>query len=73
MTNDHQILIDIRAGIDTRGSHSHHWGEIRREVFPCLDSWLGLKAWCATNAIECELAYSQSSRGTEVQFRRQRK
>jgi hypothetical protein len=73
MNIDHPLLNGIRTNIDTTGSYSHHWGELRREVFPGVDSWLGLKAWCAENALECELAYSQSSKGTHVQFRRLRK
>ena len=73
MNIDHPLLNGIRTNMDTRGSYSHHWGELRREVFPGVDSWLGLKAWCSENELECELTYSQSSKGTHVQFRRLRK
>jgi hypothetical protein len=73
MTNDHPLLNTIREGISTTGSYSHHWGQLRREVFPGLDSWLGLKAWCAANALECAMAYSQSSKGAHVQFSKLRK
>lgn len=73
MTNEHPVLVDIRAAIDATGTHSHHWGELRREVFPGVASWLSLKRWCAENAFECELGYSQSSKGAQVQFRRLRK
>lgn len=73
MNLDHPLLTDIRQGITATGSHTHHWGELRREVFPGVASWVALKAWCAENAIECELSYGQSSRASQVQFRRQRK
>ena len=73
MTNDHPLLATIRAGIDAAGTHSHHWGELRREVFPGETSWEMLRAWCATNSFECDLAFSQSSKGTQVQFRKQGK
>jgi hypothetical protein len=73
MTTEHSLLSGIRDAIAATGWHSHGWGELRREVFPGPESWPGLKAWCAENAIECQLAYSQSSKGTEVQFRRRRK
>jgi hypothetical protein len=73
MTTDHPILALIRAGIDANGAHSHHWGELRREVFPGLAAWGDLRAWCAANGYECDLAFSQSSRDTEVQFRKARK
>jgi hypothetical protein len=73
MTSEHSLLASIRAGIAATGWHSQGWGELRREVFPGPASWPGLKAWCADNAIECELGYSQSSKGAQVQFRRQRK
>lgn len=73
MNTDHPLLAGIRAGIDTHGAHSHHWGELRREVFPGVDSWLGLKAWCAENALECELTFSERSKAAQVQFRRARR
>ena len=73
MTEDHPLLATIRAGIDSTGTHSHHWGELRRTVFAGETSWVDLKAWCARNAFECDIAYSQSSKGTQVQFRRQGK
>jgi hypothetical protein len=73
MKTDHPILAVIRAGIDANGAHSHHWGELRREVFPGLAAWGDLKAWCLANGYECDLAFSQSSRDTEVQFRKARK
>lgn len=73
MSQDHPLLAGIRAAIDATGTHTHHWGQLRREVFPGLSSWLGLKAWCAQNAYECELAFSQSSKSAQVQFRRQGK
>ena len=72
MNNDHPLLIGIRDGVATSGTESHHWGELRRAVFQGLDAWVGLKAWCAANSLECELAYSQSSKGTQVQFRRRK-
>jgi hypothetical protein len=72
MTNEHSLLASIRAAIEAAGTHSYRWGALRREVFPGIDSWLGLKAWCAENSYECELAYSQSSKNAEVQFRKRR-
>ena len=73
MANEHHLLAVIRARILESGSHRHHWGELRREVFPAQLAWLSLKAWCAENNIDCELVFGQSSRAAEVQFCRQRK
>lgn len=73
MTQDHELLAQIRAGIQATGTHRHHWGELRREVFPGQVAWLSLKAWCADNQLECELVFGQSSKAAEVQFSRQRK
>lgn len=73
MTHEHALLAAIRAGVEATGWHLQRWGELRREVFPGETSWLGLKAWCAANEMECELAFSQSSKAAEVQFRRQRR
>jgi hypothetical protein len=72
MAEEHSLLVAIRAGVEATGWHLQRWGQLRREVFPGT-SWTGLKAWCAANAMECELAFSQSSKSAEVQFRRQRK
>ena len=69
MTDEHPLLAAIRAAVSDNGAHSHHWGELRREVFADT-SWMGLKTWCANNTIACELAYSESSRSAHVQFRR---
>lgn len=73
MNIDHPLLSDIRARVETDGAYAHHWGELRREVFPGIDSWLGLKAWCAENGLDCELAYTQASKSAQVQFRKLRK
>lgn len=73
MNIEHPLLSDIRAGVATHGSHSHHWGELRREVFPGIDAWQGLKHWCAENGFECDLSYTQSSKSAQVQFRKARK
>ncbi len=73
MAQDHELLAQIRAGIQATGTHRHHWGELRREVFPGQIAWLSLKAWCADNQLECELVFGQSSKAAEVQFSRQRK
>ena len=73
MTNDHPLLAGIRAGINETGAHSHHWGELRREVFPGETSWISLKAWCAENAFECDMTFNQASKGSHVQFRKLRK
>jgi hypothetical protein len=72
MTTEHSLLASIRAAIGATGTCSQHWGVLRREVFPGEGSWLGLKAWCAENAMECDLAYTQSSKSAEVQFRKRR-
>ena len=73
MRTEHTLLSAIRAGVDTSGRHTHHWGELRRQVFGGTESWVALKAWCASNAFECELTFSQSSKVAEVQFRRVRR
>lgn len=73
MTTEHSLLASIRAAIGTSGTHTQHWGALRREVFPGESSWAGLKAWCAENDIECDLAFTQSSKAAEVQFRRARR
>lgn len=73
MTEEHSLLAAIRAGVEATGWHLQRWGELRREVFPGATSWRGLKAWCAANEMECELAFGQSSKSAEVQFRRQRR
>jgi hypothetical protein len=70
MTNDHPLLTAIREALQVTGTHLHHWGELRREVFPGETAWTALKAWCADNQFACDLAYSQSSKGTQVQFRK---
>jgi hypothetical protein len=67
-THDHPLLAKILAGVSSTGSHNHHWGQLRREVFPGEDSWAQLKAWAAGHKLDCALAFSQSSKGTEVQF-----
>ena len=70
----HPLLTGIHEAVTATGSHSLHWGQLRREAFPGVEeSWVGLKAWCAANAIDCELAYSHSSKGTQVQFRKAKK
>lgn len=66
---EHPLLAAIRAGIAATRTHSAHWGNLRREAFPGPTAWRGLKAWCAENAFECELAFGQSSRDASVQFR----
>jgi hypothetical protein len=73
MTTEHALLAGIRTAIAATGWHSHGWGELKREAFPGPEAWLGLKAWCAENAIECEMGFGQSSKAAQVQFRRQRK
>jgi hypothetical protein len=73
MTTEHSLLASIRAAMGTAATHTHHWGSLRREVFPGETSWQGLKAWCAENGFECELAFAQSSRTAEVQFRKSRR
>lgn len=67
------MLTNIRTALEAGGTHSQHWGELRREVFSGEESWANLKAWCEDNAYECELAFSQSSKAAHVQFRRKRK
>jgi hypothetical protein len=73
MNVDHPRLGDIRAGVVATGWHYASWGDLRREVFPGEEAWPQLKQWCAENAMECMLEYVQSSKSTEVQFRRLRK
>lgn len=73
MTTEHALLEGIRAGVATTGSHSHHWGELRREVFPGPTAWEAMKAWCASNAMECAIAFGQSSRKSQVQFSKLRR
>lgn len=68
MTTEHMLLEGIRAGVATTGSHSHHWGELRREVFHGPEAWQALKSWCADNSLECGIAFGQASRKAQVQF-----
>jgi hypothetical protein len=70
MTTEHSVLASIRAAIGASGTHSQHWGALRREVFAGEASWAGLKAWCAENGFECDLAFTQASKSAEVIFRR---
>lgn len=72
MTTEHPLLATIRTAILGSGTHLEHWGSLRREVFSGETAWAGLKAWCAENAIDCELAFSQSSKAAQVQFRKRR-
>lgn len=72
MEGEHSLLAGIRAGVGAAGTHIEHWGALRREVFPGTESWPGLKAWCAENALECELTFGQSSKTAQVQFRKRR-
>lgn len=72
MNDEHPLLGAIRAAVGETGVHLQHWGQLRREAFPAT-SWTGLQAWCAQNTIACELAFSQSSKKAEVQFRRLKK
>lgn len=67
-THDHPLLANILASVSSTGSHNQHWGQLRREVFPGEDSWARLKAWAAGHNLDCALAFSQSSKGAEVQF-----
>ena len=67
-TNDHPLLAKILASLSSSHTCTHHWGQLRREVFPGEDSWARLRAWAAGHKLECTLTYSQSSKGTEVQF-----
>ena len=69
-TPDHPLLAKILASVSPTNAFNCHWGQLRREVFPGEDSWTRLKAWAAAHNLECELAFSQSSKGAEVQFRR---
>lgn len=66
-TQDHPLLAKILAGVST-GPYNHHWGQLRREVFPGEDSWARLRAWAAGHNLDCALTFSQSSKGAEVQF-----
>lgn len=66
-TQDHPLLVKILAGVSS-GPYNHHWGQLRREVFPGPDSWARLKAWAAGHNLDCALTFSQSSKGAEVQF-----
>lgn len=70
MTTEHPLLARIREDVLAGGAHSYLWGELRREVFPGEAAWMKLRAWCAQNAFECELAFGQSSRNAEVQVRK---
>lgn len=67
-TKDQPLLAKILASLSSSHTCTHHWGQLRREVFPGEDSWARLRAWAAEHKLECSLTYSQSSKGTEVQF-----
>ncbi len=69
MNHEHVLLSGIRDAVAASGNHTAHWGDLRRAAFP-TSSWDGLKAWCAENALVCDLSYTQSSRSAQVQFRR---
>lgn len=72
MTTEHPLLTAIRAGVAEGGSHSQHWGDLRRQAFIGDDAWTQLKNWCADNAFECQLGYSHSPKLADVQFRKLR-
>jgi hypothetical protein len=67
-TTEHPLLAKVLASLSSSPTCNHHWGQLRREVFPGEDSWARLRAWAAGHKLECALTYSQSSKGAEVQF-----
>jgi hypothetical protein len=69
-TNEHPLLAKILASVSSTNTYNHHWGQLRREVFPGEDSWARLQAWAAEHNLECQLTFTQSSKGAELQFRR---
>lgn len=68
MTTEHSVLAGIRDSVCANGSHTCHWGNLRREVFPGQTAWISLRAWCAENDLECQLSFGESSRDAEVHF-----
>jgi hypothetical protein len=70
MTIEHPLLAGIRESVLANGIYSHHWGELRREVFPGQPAWINLRAWCIDNGLECDLTFGEASKEAEVQFRK---
>lgn len=68
MTTEHPVLAGIRDSVRANGSHTCHWGNLRREVFPAQAAWIELRAWCAANGLECQLSFGESSKEAEVHF-----
>lgn len=68
MTPEHPVLTGIRESVRAKGSHTCHWGNLRREVFPDQAAWITLRNWCAENDLECQLSFGESSRQAEVHF-----
>ena len=68
MTTEHPVLTGIRDGVRAKGSHTCHWGNLRREVFPAQAAWIELRAWCAENDLECQLSFGEASKEAEVHF-----
>jgi hypothetical protein len=72
MTTEHPMLTGIRESMKANGSHTCHWGKLRREVFPDRPAWIALRAWCAENDFECDLSFGEASKEAEVHFRKAR-
>ena len=69
MATEHPVLTGIRDSVLAKGSHTCHWGNLRREVFPAdPTAWVTLRAWCAGNDLECQLSFGESSKQAEVHF-----
>jgi hypothetical protein len=68
MTTEHPVLAGIRDSVRANGSHTCHWGNLRRDVFPGKAAWIELRAWCAENDLECQLSFGEASKHAEVHF-----
>jgi hypothetical protein len=70
-SGDHPLLAEILEAVAQTGTYSKHWGTLRRAVFPGESGWKALQAWSASHSLDCQLCFGESSRSTDVLFRRQ--
>jgi hypothetical protein len=68
--HDHPLLAEILEAVAQTGTYAKHWGTLRRTVFPGESGWKQLQAWSASHSLDCQLCFGESSRSTDVMFRR---